>query len=354
METMGERLRVARRSAGLSLRELARRVGVSAQAISKYERGLDVPSTGVLVRLAAALDTSAEYFLRPRPLIRLRRAHPRCARLHRKQERAILSRIQEWLERYTEVESLLHLEKRFELPATLNRQVTSLEDVERVALDLRGLWALGFDAVHNLVEVLEDQGIRVGLVDACDEFDACTFWADDGTPVIAVNKQRPGDRQRFSMAHELGHLILEPVRDLDPEKAAQRFAGAFLIPEPTVRRELGQVRRTLSPYELHMLKHKYGASIQAWIGRARDLRILSQSGLRALHRQFSRIGWRRQEPGDQIAPEEPRRLARLVMRAVADDLVSPTRASELLGEPLGAFLRREARLHGLFLESVHQ
>ena len=347
---VGERLKAARLAAGLSLRRLAEQAGVSAQAISKYERGLDVPSSGVLLRLARALGVGVEYLLRPRPVLAL---HPvyRCrASLGRKQERAILSHVQEWLERYLEVEDLLDKRPRFELPATLDRQVARGEDVERVALQLRAAWSLGVDAIENLVEVLEEQGIKVGLVDADERFDACTFRVEDGTPVIAVNSRTPGDRQRFNLAHELGHLVLEPASGLDAEKAAHRFAGAFLVPEPAVRQELGSSRRVLSPYELHLLKHKYGLSMQGWIHRARDLGILSEARYSELFREYTRRGWRRREPGDEIPPEEPKRLERLVFRALAEDLISPARAAELLGQPLASFLRHEAQRHGPFVE----
>ena len=73
----------------------------------------------------------------------------------------------------------------------------------------------------------------------------------------------PGDRQRLSLARELGHLILQPLGNLDPVKAAYRFAGAFLGPEAIAQFELRDKRRTLGDYELHMLKDKYGLSMQA-------------------------------------------------------------------------------------------
>lgn len=293
-----------------------------------------MPSSGILLRLAQALGVKVEYFLRPRPVLTLRPAYRCRASLGRKREQAILSRIQEWLERYLEVESVLGLQPGFELPAALNRRAASLEEVEAVAQGLRQAWGLGFDAIEDLLEVLEQHGVKVGLVDADASFDACTFWADDSTPVIAVNRQAPGDRQRFDLARELGHVVLDPAGGLDPEKAAHRFAAAFLVPEPAARQELGERRRTLNPYELHLLKHKYGLSMQGWIYRARDLGILSEARCAALFREFGRRGWRRQEPGDGVPSEEPKRLERLVVRALAEGLISPGRADELLGEPL--------------------
>ena len=345
---VGERIKIARRTAGLSQRALAEAVGVSAMAISKYERGLDVPGSAILLRLAQALGVKTEYFLRPVTVTITVPSYRRRTSLPRKQEYAIMGQVQEWLERYLEVESLFGDPLRFALPAGFDPRVASLEEVERVALDLRRAWHLGQGPIESLVEVLEERGIKVGLVNGHDDFDALTFWADDHTPVIVVKRGLPGDRQRFNLAHELGHLVLVPAEGVDAEKAALRFAGAFLVPEPAVRFELGSRRRTLNLYELHLLKHKYGLSMQAWIYRAKDLGILSDAAATRLFRLFRQQGWHRREPGDPIPSEEPGRMKRLVLRALAEDLISESRAAELLGMPLARFWQEEAEQHNGF------
>jgi Zn-dependent peptidase ImmA (M78 family)/DNA-binding XRE family transcriptional regulator len=350
--TIGERIKIARRAAGLSQRALAEAVGVSAMAISKYERELDIPSSDVLLRLAQALNVKTEYFLRPVAVTITAPSYRRRTSLPRKQEYAIMGQIQEWLERYLDAESFFNGPPDFDLPADLSRRVASLSEVEQVVLNLRRAWHLGWDPIENLVEVLEDRGIKVGQVDGHEDFDALTFWADDNIPVIAVKHDSPGDRQRFNLAHELGHLVLEPVEGVDAEKAAYRFAGAFLVPEPVARFELGDHRQTLDLHELHLLKHKYGLSMQAWIYRAKDLGILSESAATRLFRQFRQEGWHRQEPGDPIPPEEPGRLKRLVIRALAEDMISQSRAAELLGMPLAQFWQEEAKQHDGFPATV--
>lgn len=89
--------------------------------------------------------------------------------------------------------------------------------------------------------ILEDRGIKVGVIDLAggEGFDACTFFAeDDGRAPVVVRSNLTGDRQRFSIAHELGHFMIEPGGGLDAERAAHRFAGAFLVPEKAARFEL--------------------------------------------------------------------------------------------------------------------
>lgn len=347
---IGSRIQQARRMRSMSLREAGERAGLSAQAISKYERGLDVPSSGSLLRLSQALELPVEFFVRPRRILEIRPDFRKRSTLPQKQEEALEARILDWLDRYLEIEEIRSGEgSDFSFPAGFPRPVSSPDEIERASLDLREAWRLGWDPIENLTELLEDRGIRVGLVDAEDHrFDACTFSAEvDGRalPVIVSRRGLPGDRQRFSLAHEVGHIVLRPVGRLDPEVAANRFAGSFIIPEPAARFELGGRRSALDLYELHLLKHKYGLSMQGWIYRARDLGLLPQARAVALFRRFRVNGWHRQEPGDSCPPEHPTRFERLVMQALAEDLISETRAAELLGKPLRQFLSEVSREH---------
>jgi DNA-binding XRE family transcriptional regulator/mannose-6-phosphate isomerase-like protein (cupin superfamily) len=69
---LGPRLRLAREERQLSVRELARRIGCSASLISQIERGVSVPSVGILYSLATELDSSLDHLLfgagqRPNP-----------------------------------------------------------------------------------------------------------------------------------------------------------------------------------------------------------------------------------------------------------------------------------------------
>jgi Zn-dependent peptidase ImmA (M78 family) len=266
--------------------------------------------------------------------------------------------VQEWLERYVETERLLAEGElgavvRFEMPGGFPRQVRGLDDAEDAAHQLREVWDLGQDPIENMTALLEDKGIRVGSVDGHRDFDACTFWADaeegERIPVIAVRSNLPGDRQRFSLAHELAHLLLEFLGDWVEgaiERAASRFAAAFLVPAAAARFELGPRRHTVSLYELHMLKHKYGLSMQAWIYRGKDLGILSDEAADRLLQPFQGLNWETdKEPGDPFPSEAPTRLERMVMRALSEDFISERRASELLGKPFSQFSEEVVKEH---------
>jgi Zn-dependent peptidase ImmA (M78 family)/transcriptional regulator with XRE-family HTH domain len=346
---VGERIKLARHMAGMSQRDVAARAGLSAQAISKYERGLDTPSSGVLIRLGQALGVKPEYFIRPTRVRSITPEYRKHAGLPQKCLDGVLARVRSWLDQYLEIESIVVPEPpTFAWPHGFPYPVASLDDVERATEQLRTAWDLGRAPIEHLIAVLEERGIKVGVIaGAPPGFDACSFRADiDGSvPVIAVSADLPGDRQRFSLAHELGHLALAVAAELDPEKVAHRFASAFLVPAAVARFELGARRQSLDLYELHLLKHQYGLSMQAWIYRARDLGILAPQAAERLFKTFGANGWRKEEPGDPYPPERPTRMERLVLRALADDLISDLRAAELLGMPLEEFRRRAAEEH---------
>lgn len=330
--SLGGRIKLARKANEMSMRALAERIGVSAMAISKYERGVINPSSGVLLRLARAMDVKVEYFFRPSPeavSLTLYRKH---ASLGKTELGAIHSKIQEWLERYLEIESF-SVEEKVTFNYLHQFPVTSLEGVEGAAKNLRQEWQLGLDPVESLVDCLENRGVKIGLLDCQDGFDGCTFMNND-SPVIVVRKNIPGDRQRFNIAHELGHIILN-VKDQNlEEKAAFRFAGAFLFPDDAAFMELGHTRSTLGLEELFLLKQKYGLSMQAIVFRAKDLAIISEAEYKRLFIKFTSLKFRRQEPGDPFPNEAPKRMQMLLLRLLSEGIITRSRAEELNHEKL--------------------
>jgi len=299
-------------------------------AISKYERDQDIPSSGVLLRLAQALNVSIDFFFRPAAPQAQLQAYRKRASLGVKEQEAVQASIQEWLECYLEVESFFDDAPNVNLP---HYKVASTGDVETAAEQLRLIWRLGLDPIGNLTQTFEDQGIKVGLVDGFEHFDACTFMAGQ-SPVIVTKANIPGDSQRFSLGYELGCLVLDVAEVLDAEKFYLRFASAFLAPAPVVRFELGQRRTMLDINELYLVKEKYGLSMQNWIARARDLEIISSPAAERLTQQFRANERYRLEPGIEYPAEKSTRMERLIYRALAEDVISRSKAQELLQRAL--------------------
>lgn len=333
MNQIGERIKAARKGAGLSLRALGDKTGVSQTAISKYEKGEIIPDSGMLIKIGNATNTTPDYFFRQNT-VELAEPCYRCRKsIGRKEKDVIHARTTDWLERYLEIEHLSNEKTNTDLPDKAECHVDSPDDIESIAVKVRRHWNLGLDPIENLIDSFEMHGIKVGLIDADKKFDALTFSYEE-SPVIAIAKNIPGDRQRFNLAHELGHIILDLNPEIDKESAANRFAGAFLIPGEMIKYELMQKRRSLDINELYRLKHKYGISMMALIHRASDLNIINRNVAVSYYRLFSKKGWNKIEPGKEFPSERPIHMELLILRAQAEEKISRSRAVELFGGPL--------------------
>jgi Zn-dependent peptidase ImmA (M78 family)/transcriptional regulator with XRE-family HTH domain len=320
---IGSRLRVARKQKRLSVWRLGEMARVSGVAVSKYERDLNMPSSGVLMRLCRALDLSLEKLFRPTAVVLCEPAYHKHSDLSVRDCKAIMTAVQDKAERYGEAEELVQHTEKVKLTVL---GVTDTMTVEDAANKLRADWRLGHGAIPSMVAVLEDRDIQVVELAAVDHFDACTLESD-GRPFIVVRAGAPADRVRFTLAHELAHLVLKHQSRKLSERLANRFAGAFLVPADTARHELGEHRRHLSAVELQLLRVKYGFSIGAWVRRAADLRIISSTEKARWQKMIDRQGWSTEEPSSDLPPETPR----MVMRAYAEGEVTGTRAANLLG-----------------------
>jgi len=345
---ISERLKAARRVAGLTQAEVGHLIGVTNVAVSKYERGLVTPDGERLVGLSQALGVPVAQLLRQEADLGLSvpsyRWHP-LKRHSRRAADAVEAKAHDWLERYVVIEQLLDERPRTTV-AGLRAAVDVTRDPEDAAERLRGHWQIGSDAIESMVEVLEDNGVKVLVLPEAGPMNACSYELNEGHPAIVVSRTLPdsggdcpGDRQRFSLAHELGHFVLDDDSSAeDREAAAHRFAAAFLVPAEAARRELGESRSNVTTAELALLKRKYGFSMQAWIRRSEELGILRPAAAKAALAAARSAGWEDTEPVD-VPFEEPQRMMRLALRAWAEGVVSESRAAELSGCPREHFRR---------------
>ncbi len=319
----------------------------------------------MLLALGKVLGVRVEYFLRPvsvtlqLPKYRRRKAPPK------REEAMILARTQDWLDRYLTIERILGEEQHLDLPGQDDCRIRSPNDIEDLVQKIRRDWSLGLEPIKNVIDLLEQHGIKVGVVAASEKFDALTLWYNEH-PIIVVNKNMTGDRQRFSLAHELGHLLLkiepefktaigmdsrltpgkktvqdsgvwsvaeeEPQSEEIPEDiwevAANRFAAAFLVPCDTVVNELGSKRTRFEFRELRLLKLKYGLSMAAWIYRAKDCGIINEDATARHFMELNARGWRKREPGES-PPEFPTRMKLLLLHALSEKMITESRYLEL-------------------------
>lgn len=335
----GERLKLARKRSGLSLRGLAEAIdhAVSAQAIGRYERDEMLPGSSTALRLSKALGVPLSYLFSPSE-IRLEGVEFRKTAATRAQERAMVeAAVLDSLDRYLLIEDLLEIGSHvWDKPKGTQFKVGELDDAETAARQVREAWNLGGDPIPNVTELLEEHGIKVLKLDFPLSVDGLTCEVarpdKEKVPVIVGSVSKSVERRRFTLAHELGHMVMAIHGDLDEEKACQRFASALLMPQKDLLFEIGQRRHAFGYAEIIEIKRMYGVSAAALILRLRDLGVITESTLQTVFRGIGR-SWRKAEPSPLKEDEEPRRFQRLVVRALAEEIISFPKAAELLRKP---------------------
>lgn len=334
-----ERLRSLRAQFGFSQEALGRAVGVARQTIASWERGETIPTLVELSRLTKVMAVPLEALLGGRDgddMAVLFRADKPDALTP-----ALRDAVAEKVAVYAEVERLAG-----QKPAKLPEYPMDTDDperVEKIAFEMRNWLGLDNDDPVNIAERIEQRGVKVILYNLPNNISGFSAYSNDWGAVIVVNRTHPGERQIFTILHELGHLIFHrqefggsyrPSRgNRDPrEKAANRFAGAVLLPADLIERELGRWRgQWLPESRLLDLKLRYRVSMRTVVMRAGQLGLISQmqagQQLGMLDKMFSRNN----EPAQLPALKQPPRLRRLVFRALLDREITSSRAAEILG-----------------------
>ena len=359
----GERLKLARKRSGLSLRALSDALEnrVSAQAIGKYERGEMMPGSDVLDLLANVLDVSPQYLMSDQVLELSDMEFRKRSGTSAKDRAAVEAAAIEQLQRYCAIERILReAAPEWQAPRLGRRFLGRLEEAEFLAMELRKEWRLGIDPVPNMTELLEEKDIKVLLLDLPDSVSGLTCSVrqshdDTRLSLIVVNAMHSLERRRLTLAHELGHRVFDPDSPVNHEKAATEFAGAFLVPRAHLKSQFGPRRNALSHDELVQFKREYGVSAATLLVRLNRYGIIDKQTLTYAFQTFAKR-WRVEEP-EPIEPvelrgqiEKPRRFQRLCYRALAERYISPGKAMELLKQPLD---RIEQAMRGPGLVDAH-
>ena len=303
----GERIRQARELRGLTQTELANRIDANQSTVARIEIDELQPSDEALEAIAIQTGFPPAFFRRePKP------GFPAGSLQFRARKMSAGERTRVYQYARTVWESVQDMADEIsEIPVKL----PSLNESPEIAADVaRSELGLPPDTpIPHLINALEKAGVIVLTVPLpLKKWDAfCTWTGEERTrPVIVIASEAPGDRLRYSVAHETGHLVLHrslqgELKGIDQE--ANRFAAALLMPKSAM---LQEIVPPVTLTSLAELKPRWGVSIQALIYRARDLGIITDRQFRYLFEQLSRRGWRKQEPLT-IPVERPRAVRKM-------------------------------------------
>jgi Zn-dependent peptidase ImmA (M78 family)/DNA-binding XRE family transcriptional regulator len=336
------RTRIAR---GFSQAELATQAGLSRVAYRNIETGTAQPRMDTLIRLAAALDMKFHELLAPVRTLKNVRFRAR-KKMNTRED--VLVRVSRWLEDYAELEQLLQDTNRFKfepLAKKLERVDQGIERAKHAAAEARKTLGLKpDDGIRDICGLLEDHGVKVYPFElASADFFGLSVSSEEGGPAIVVNvwDRISVERWIFTAAHELGHLLLHlrsydvthAAEDKAQEDEANVFASHFLMPEAIFHREWEEARGLPLVDRVFKVKRIFKVSWKTVLYRAfpddRDI--------------FRRFPFEyRDATGKTLGPkDEPMRLARteflgdrrdrLIRQALEKEIITTSRAAELLG-----------------------
>jgi Zn-dependent peptidase ImmA (M78 family)/transcriptional regulator with XRE-family HTH domain len=339
-----DRLISARKMAGLSLEELSEKMktvagekAVSKQAIHQFEQGKSKPESDTLFALAKTLGVDLNYFFRE-PIVSLGKIEYRKkTKLTKTEEISVQEKAKDVLERYFELEDLMNASLTFKNPLEASQcHITNQNDIETVAEALREKWNLGTSPIQNVLELLENEGIKVVEISTGDGFQGFYANANNQT-VVVLNQNDDTVRKRFTALHELGHTILTFADGFDVEKGCHSFAGAMLFPKKQVIQAFSEKRKKISLAELIQLKTHFGISIQAILARLKNLGIINDATYKGFIIWMSTAGLRKNEPGKYTGIEKALRFNQLLYRAAAEEIISLSKAASLGNMSLTSF-----------------
>lgn len=306
---------LVREAKGLSQRELAALADLNQSTISKVENGLAELKGETLREVARALDCPVDLLTHPASPLGL---DVSC--LHHRRRSSRLTAVAK-----SKIQALAHL-SRLSIEQLIDGQPLVPVDLPRVAeLDapdpvemarvVREHLNLPLGPVEDLIGALEAVGVIVferPLGSAAQ--DAVSSWPQNGgrVPILVISSGLSGDRQRFTIAHELGHLVMHRIPGDEQENQADMFAASLLAPPEEIRPDLAGLT-TAQFRRLVELKPKWKISIAALIRRAYDIGEISDRQYREFQLRLNRLGWKTAEP-IEVPPERPSTLRDLLQR----------------------------------------
>lgn len=339
IEIFAKRLKQARILNKFSMDKLVESMGgrVSKQAISKYESAKMMPNSEVLVCLASALGVELDYFFRPFVLRvgEFKVSFRKKSNVGVKDENALTVQIQDQVERYLEIEEILSKSRVVDVPS-FSAPLSSAKQMRELALELRHFWNLGYGALANVQDLVEDHGIIVASVAAPLEFDGVSGIIGERAMIIVLNSsQTHVERRRFTTMHELCHLLcneyFSPGLSLaEVEKLCDEFANEMLLPSYVIERDFIAGAK-VSMSELIRVQLEYGISIDAIMYKLRGLEFVNESRYKSFCiRKNTSPSLKREVQKSRYCENMSNKFETMVYAALAKDLITVSKAASLL------------------------
>jgi Zn-dependent peptidase ImmA (M78 family)/DNA-binding XRE family transcriptional regulator len=344
-----ERIKEAREARGFTLEGFAQALGKTRQAAAQFETGQSSPSGETLSRIIALTEQPLSFFVampsRPGNAGTIFwRSLKRMEQHHRK-------RIAKRLQWAADIAAMA--DEFIELPAVdipnweFDPETADEHEIEEAAEFLREYWGLGLGPIVNLAQLLESKGIILVREDVeCADMDGVSCWINGRPYILLSGEVKSGPRDLYNLAHELGHIFLHALVEVNDrnialvEKQANRFASAFLMPMESFAKEVFGT----SIEFFKTLKRRWGVAIAAMAYRCKDLHLITDNQYSYIFRQMNAMKIRKVEPlDDAFDVAKPRILGEAIRMLVEHGVC---KRPEIEGR-LGLNLRDVERLCGV-------
>lgn len=299
---------LARESRGISQTELATRIDMSSGNLSRIENSEIGFTEEIIEQIANETRYPISFFgqhgeIFPEHLI------------YRKREKVAQSLLTVINARVNVIRlHIQHLVKTLNIanPQLPNYEVTETDTPQLIANKVRRTWKVDKGVIEDTVKLIEGKGIAITSFDfGTERVDSRCVLTESKYPIIFYNRALLGDRQRFSIAYQLGHLVMHTAFkiawDRDTAHEANLFAAEFLMPERDIRKDF---EKGITLPLLAELKQKWKVSMISLLYRADDLGYLTPNQKRYLIQQFNEQKLRRREPLELDVPVEKPSLIR--------------------------------------------
>ena len=267
-------LSIARKIREVTQTDLCKTTKISQAHLSKIEQGFQIPTEEHIKTLSDTLDFPFDFFSISNQYL------PTMTPLHRKRM-SLSKKIQEHCEALANLKRI-HTEKLLEkvsipylLPSpSLNEPIQP----EKTASNLRALLQIPKGPIDTLVSLLETQGLFIFLEPfPTVKLTGFSLIGEQTRPIAFINKSAPGDMERLTIAHELGHILMHRFASDSAEDEAWSFATEFLMPRSDILPDLRKARKLA---DFARLKQKWKVSMAALIGGSHKLGLLTDNQYR--------------------------------------------------------------------------
>ena len=306
MKANGDMLRLARQRRGFLQTAAARALGIDQSLLSRLENGLTEIRDEIVLKASQVYDFPPVFFEQTEPVYGAPvSVHPMWRRKADVTLRDLESVVAELNERVIHLRKLLAAAEIANTNDLPRMDIEEFGSPERIAGLVRAHWCVPSGPIKNLTALAEKAGVIVCLSHLGGaSISGVTFAPPGMPPLIVLNCDQPADRRRFSLAHELAHLIMHRFPTPKMEEEANEFAVHLLMPTKDIRSYF--VGKRIDLALLAALKPEWRVSMAALLMRAYGLNFLTENQYRYLWKQISARGYRLREPPElDFEPEEP-------------------------------------------------